>query len=138
MSVYFNSNLYSSIQKYMSTVVSNPKLNLTNEQKTAFQEVLQDTTTQMNREYTRDALLSMQSKNATSGMLGIGGSSYSNLMLSAVLGGGMGYSFGSSNNLSSSILPALLSSGNSSILPTLLSSGYLTNSYRPSNLSYYI
>ncbi|WP_127529972.1 hypothetical protein [Paenibacillus kobensis] len=118
MTVYANN--YLAIHKYMSTVVSNPKLNLTDAQKKSFQEVLNETTKELSTEYAKTSALTMQNNNIwqAMGASGANSSIYSNLLMPSIYGSYGGQTYSPYYGLNSLPLPSLFSS-----------SRYLNNNY---------
>ncbi len=79
---------YDTTQQVMTSVLSNPKLNLTDEQKTTFQDILSDTMKDVTK-----ATTSSPQNNAiwnSRGILGMNSSGISDLMMSGLLSGSGG------------------------------------------------
>jgi hypothetical protein len=111
----------------MSSIASNPKLNLTDEQKNAFQEVLNETTKEMSKEYAKTATLTMRNNNMLKaiGASSMNSSIYNNLLMSNIYGSIAGQTYSPYNGINSSLHPTLSNS-----------SGYLNNFYNK-NSSYF-
>lgn len=122
MSIY--TTTYLPIQSYLTKVASNPKLNLSDEQKKNFQEVLTETTQALAKEATKTYASSIQTNDIwkSIGAAGMYSSGFSDLLLSGIYGSSFSNSM---NPLATGILPS-----------TLNQSNYLSNLYYPSNKSY--
>lgn len=83
-----STNNYLTIQNYMSSVASNPKLNLSEAQRISFQEVLNETTKEFSKEYAKTSSLNMQNQNMwpSIGAAGMYSSNYNDLLMSGIYG----------------------------------------------------
>lgn len=122
MSIY--ATTYLPIQSYLTNVASNPKLNLSDEQKKTFQEVLTETTQALTKESTKTYASSIQTNDIwkSIGAAGMYSSGFSDLLMSGIYGSAFSNSF---NPLATGILPS-----------TLNQSTYLSNLYYPAQKSY--
>lgn len=79
---------YDTTQRVMTSVLSNPKLNLTDEQKTTFQNILSDTMKDM----TKATAVSSQNNGIwkSIGAFGMDSSGFSDLLMTGLLGGSGG------------------------------------------------
>jgi len=79
---------YDTTQRVMTSVLANPKLNLTDEQKTTFQNILSDTMKDM----TKATAVSSQNNGIwkSIGAFGMDSSGYSDLLMTGLLGGSGG------------------------------------------------
>lgn len=79
---------YDTTQRVMTSVLSNPKLNLTDEQKTTFQNILSDTMKDM----TKATAVSSQNNGIWNsiGAFGMDSSGFSDLLMTGLLGGSGG------------------------------------------------
>lgn len=122
MSIY--ATTYLPIQSYLTNVASNPKLNLSDEQKKTFQEVLTETTQALTKESTKTYASSTQTNDIwkSIGAAGMYSSGFNDLLMSGIYGSAFSNSF---NPLATGILPS-----------TLNQSTYLSNLYYPAQKSY--
>lgn len=124
MSIYTNS--YLPIQSYLAKVVSNPKLNLSAQQKKTFQEVLNETTQHFTKEAAKTDALTMQNSQMWKliGAASMNSAGFSDLLMSGINNSFLGTSSNPLNNLT-----------NGFNLSTFNSSNYLSNFYYPKNKS---
>lgn len=116
-------NNYLVVHKYMSSIASNPKLNLNEAQKKTFQEVLSDTSKELYQEYAKSNASSTENNAIwkSVGAAGMGSIGYSDLLMSSIYDSSGSNPFNPLYGLNQSINPNTFGSN---------SSNYLSNFYK--------